>query len=156
MISGGQHEQALLGAVLLTCIIWKSFLTASDFSTLQSIPNPVPVLWGEKTQTLNILKQYIWVQEKSPWKKELTLWKTFDLGSKPLSVSSGAGSAATRDLSRRKRKLQSKCTLKYNTYGSSKVWPFKLTAIKYLHTGRKRRFIACEINRILMPRQGVF
>lgn len=155
MLSGKQNEKTLLEAVLLTCIIWKSFVKAADFSILWSILNPVAVLW-EKKLNPKYFKLIHLGARKITLKKGLTLWKTFDMVSKPLRMSSRAGNAATGDLSRRKRKLQSKCTLKYNTYGSSKVRPFKLTAIKYLHTGRKRRFIACEINRILMPSQGVF
>lgn len=55
MLSGKRNEKTLLEAVLLTWIMWKSFVKAAEFSILWSILNPVAVLRGEKNPTLNIL-----------------------------------------------------------------------------------------------------
>lgn len=51
MLSGKQNEKTFLEAVLLTCIIWKSFVKVADFSIPWSILNPVAAL--EKTKILN-------------------------------------------------------------------------------------------------------
>lgn len=47
MLSGKQNEKTLLEAVLLTCIIWKSFVKVAGFSIPWSILNPVTAL-GKK------------------------------------------------------------------------------------------------------------